>query len=46
MNIAQAFSVSELGEGHTEELIPTGKRFHLVMALVSLDTLTKFVDRQ
>jgi hypothetical protein len=35
-----------LGEGHAKELIPTGKRFDFVMALVSLDTLTKLVRGQ
>jgi hypothetical protein len=35
-----------LGKGHTKELIPTGKRFDLVMTLVPLDTLTKLVSGQ
>jgi hypothetical protein len=46
LNIAEAFAVCELGEGHTQELIPTGKKFDLVMALVPLDTLTKIVSGQ
>jgi hypothetical protein len=46
LNIAEAFPICELRESHTKELIPTGKRFDLVMALVPLDTMTKPVNRQ
>jgi len=43
LNVSEAFSVGELGKTHTKELIPAGKRFDLVVALVSLDTFLKFV---
>ena len=38
LDIAQALAVSELGEGHTEELVETGKRFDVTIALITSDT--------
>jgi hypothetical protein len=35
-----------LGKGHAQELIPAGKGLNFVSALVPVDALSKFVDRQ
>jgi len=43
LDVSEAFPIGELGETHTKELIPAGKRFDLVVALVALDTFLKFV---
>jgi len=43
LDISEAFPIGELGETHTKELIPAGKRYDFVAALVSLDTFLKFV---
>ena len=43
LDIPEAFSITQLGETHTKELIPAGKRYDFVAALVSLDTFLKFV---
>ena len=44
LDIPEAFPVGELGETHTEKLIPAGKGNELVAALVPLDTFLKFVS--
>lgn len=46
LNVSEAFPIGELGKTHTKELIPAGKRFDLVVALVALDTFLKFVWRK
>jgi hypothetical protein len=33
-DIAEAFAISELSKGQTEELIPAGEIFHIAIALV------------
>jgi hypothetical protein len=43
LDVSEAFSVGELGKTHTKELIPAGKGFDFVVALVALDTFLKFV---
>jgi hypothetical protein len=43
LDVSEAFSIGELGKTHTKELIPAGKRFDFVVALVALDTFLKFV---
>lgn len=43
LDVSEAFSVGELGKAHTKELIPAGKGFDFVAALVALDTFLKFV---
>jgi hypothetical protein len=37
LDVAQALAVAELGEGHAQVLIETGKALHLVMAAIALD---------
>ena len=41
-NIAQALAVSELGECHTQELVETGKRFDVPIALIPLDATAEW----
>ena len=41
-NVAQAFAISQLGKGHTQELIVTCKRANTVIAVISVNTMTKF----
>jgi len=43
LDVAQAFAIGELSEGHAEELIPAGKGFDFVVALVAFDALAEFV---
>jgi len=43
LNISQAFSVGELSEGHTKELIPAGKAYDVAIAVVSIDAFLKLV---
>ena len=43
LNISQTFSVSELSEGHAEELIPAGKAYNVAIAVVSIDAFSKLV---
>ena len=43
LDVSETFAIGELGKTHTKELIPAGKRFDLVVALVALDTFLKFV---
>src|ERR1035438_309936 len=40
-DVRQAFSIGELREGHSEELIPTWKTTNLVVASVAVDTAAK-----
>jgi 2-C-methyl-D-erythritol 4-phosphate cytidylyltransferase len=46
LDIPQAFAVSELSKGHAEKLVPAGKAFDLVIAVVLCDAFAKFVDRK
>jgi hypothetical protein len=43
LNIAQALSISELSEGHCQELVPTGKALLLMIAVIPAYTLLKLV---
>jgi len=43
LDVSETFPIGELGKTHTKELIPAGKRFDFVVALVALDTFLKFV---
>ena len=40
-DVRQAFSISELREGHGQELIPTRKAMNLVVASVAIDAAAK-----
>jgi hypothetical protein len=42
-DIAEAFAISELGKGQTEELIPAGEIFDVAIALVPIDANLKLV---
>jgi len=44
LDIAEAFAIGELGEGHAEELIPAGEGLDFVVTLVAFDALAEFVD--
>ena len=46
LDIAQAFAVRELREGHGQELIETAEGLHAVVAAVSRDALPKFRQRK
>jgi hypothetical protein len=46
LDISETFPIRELGETHAKELVPAGKRYDLVAALVPLDTFLKFVLRK
>jgi hypothetical protein len=41
LDISEAFSIRKLGEGHAKELIQTGKRYHFVVAVVTIYALAK-----
>jgi hypothetical protein len=41
LDVPEAFSIRKLGEGHAEKLIQTGKRYHLVVAVVTSYALAK-----
>lgn len=43
LDVSKALAIGQLGKGHAEELIPTGKGLDLVVALVAFDTFLKFV---
>jgi|GEM_PF-1423905 len=43
LNVTQAFFVSHLGKHHYHHLLATIKVLNLIIAIVSLDTLIKFV---
>jgi len=45
-DIPQALAIGQLGEGHTEILVETGKLFDLEVAVVTSDTLMKDVERK
>lgn len=45
-DVAQTLSVGELGERHHQELIVTGQRFGVTVALVPPHALVEFVSRQ
>ena len=42
-DIAEAFAVAQLGEGHAQELVPAGESLLLVVAPVTSDTLLKLI---
>jgi hypothetical protein len=44
LDIAQAFSVGQLGKSHTRELIVAGKRTDAIIALVTINASTKLFD--
>jgi len=46
LDVPEAFSISQLSEGHTKEMIETGKAFDLVVASISADTFSKLIERQ
>ena len=41
LNVAQAFPVRELREGHTKKLVPTSEGFYLVIATVTFDAFAE-----
>ena len=43
LDIAQTLSICQLGEGHRQKLVPAGKAFDLVMAVVAPDALVELV---
>lgn len=43
-DVSKALPIRQLSEGHTEKLVPAREMFDLVVAVVSLDTLVKFVS--
>ena len=45
-DIAQAFSISKLSEGHTQILVETGEALHLVLAAIARNATTKRRQRQ
>jgi hypothetical protein len=46
LDIAQAFSISQLGEGHCQKLVPTGKALLLIITVIPAYTLLKLVTRK
>jgi hypothetical protein len=46
LDIAQAFTVSQLGERHRQKLIIAGKRTNSIIATIAIDALTKFFLRK
>jgi len=46
LDIARALAVGEVGEGHAQELIETGKRLDFVVAVIVLHTLEEGVHWQ
>jgi len=45
-DVPQAFPEGQLGEGHAEELVETGKSLDLVFPAVSVDALSEFANRK
>lgn len=45
LDVAQAFSISKLGECHGEKLIPTRERPHTLVAPITCDAAIEFVVR-
>ena len=45
-DVSQTFSIGELGEGHAQVLVETGKTFDLAVAAIALHTTPKGVHRQ
>ncbi len=45
LNISQACPVGQLGKRHAEKLVPAGKAYDLVVAVVSCDALAELVGR-
>ena len=43
LDIPEAFPVGELGECHSEVLVPAGKTDHFVVAVVSIDAFSELV---
>jgi len=46
LNIPQTFPIGELCEGHAEILVPAGKTYHLVVAVVLIDAFSELVCRE
>jgi len=46
LDVSEAFAITELGKNHTEELVPAGKGFDLVVAPISFDALAELVAGQ
>jgi hypothetical protein len=46
LDIAQAFSVGKLGEGHTKELIKAREGFHVMIPAVTIDAPVKLAHRE
>ena len=44
LDVAEAFPIGQLSEGHAEKLAPARKVFDLVVAVVSLNAFLEFVD--
>lgn len=44
LNIAQAYSICELDEGHAKELVPAGEALDLVVPVVELNAQPKLVE--
>jgi hypothetical protein len=42
--VRQAFPISDLSEGHGQELIPTREVINLVVAIVAVDTTAKLFE--
>ena len=45
-DVAKAFAIGQLGEGHCQQLIPTRERAHTLVAVVARDAAVEFVVRQ
>lgn len=45
LDVWKVFAISELSKGHAKELIPAGKGFDFVVALIPFDELAKLIDR-
>ena len=46
LDVAQAFAIGELGKDHAQILIPAGKVFHLVMAMIPIDAPPERMHRK
>jgi len=45
LDISQTFAISKLGEGHAQVLVEAGKLLDLEVAVITIDTLMKDVER-
>ena len=46
LNITETFTVSQLGKGHAQKLIKACERANAVIAVVSINAATKFLNRE